>query len=105
MPFASRLETQQLLIANSLTLAQATSPEIAPPSSTTSNLSALPTLSPASQGPEVKQLQTTLKALGYYNGTVDGVYGNMAEVKGLDAGDKIITVGYQGLNDGDYIKI
>ena len=37
--------------------------------------------------------------------TVDGVYGNMAEVKGLNAGDKLITVGYQGLNDGDYIKI
>ncbi|HEY9489526.1 MAG TPA: efflux RND transporter periplasmic adaptor subunit, partial [Chryseosolibacter sp.] len=37
--------------------------------------------------------------------TVGGVYGNLAEVKGLNAGDKIITVGYQGLNDGDYIKI
>lgn len=37
--------------------------------------------------------------------TVDGVYGNLAEVQGLNAGDKIITVGYQGLNDGDYIKI
>ena len=37
--------------------------------------------------------------------TVDGVYGNQAEVKGLKAGDKLITVGYQGLNDGDNIKI
>lgn len=37
--------------------------------------------------------------------TVDGVYGNLAQVNGLNAGDKIITVGYQGLNDGDYIKI
>ncbi len=37
--------------------------------------------------------------------TVDGVYGGMAQVKGLKAGDKVITVGYQGLNDGDYIKI
>lgn len=37
--------------------------------------------------------------------TVDGVYGNMAEVQGLNAGDKLITVGYQGLNDGDFIKI
>lgn len=37
--------------------------------------------------------------------TIDGVYGNVAEVNGLNAGDKIITVGYQGLNDGDYIKI
>lgn len=37
--------------------------------------------------------------------TVDGVYGGLAQVKGLNAGDKVITVGYQGLNDGDYIKI
>lgn len=37
--------------------------------------------------------------------TVDGVYGNLAEVNGLKAGEKLITVGYQGLNDGDYIKI
>jgi RND family efflux transporter MFP subunit len=37
--------------------------------------------------------------------TVDGVYGNLAEVKGLNAGEKLITVGYQGLNDGDYIKL
>lgn len=37
--------------------------------------------------------------------TVNGVYGNLAEVKGLSAGDKLISVGYQGLNDGDYVKI
>jgi membrane fusion protein, multidrug efflux system len=37
--------------------------------------------------------------------TVQGVYGNRAEVSGLNAGDKIITVGYQGLNDGDFIKV
>lgn len=37
--------------------------------------------------------------------TVEGVYGNLARVNGLNAGDKIVTVGYQGLNDGDYIKI
>jgi RND family efflux transporter MFP subunit len=37
---------------------------------------------------------------------VDGVYGNFAQVKsGLKSGDKIITVGYQGLNDGELIKI
>lgn len=38
--------------------------------------------------------------------TVDGVYGNNAQIKeGLNPGDKIITVGYQGLNDGDFVKI
>lgn len=37
--------------------------------------------------------------------TVNGVYGNLAEVKGLSAGAKLITIGYQGLNDGDYIKL
>jgi len=35
-----------------------------------------------------------------------GVFDNLAEVKsGLKSGDKIITVGYQGLNDGEFIKI
>jgi len=37
--------------------------------------------------------------------TVAGVYGYRAEVKGLNPGDKLITVGYLGLNDGDQIKI
>jgi membrane fusion protein, multidrug efflux system len=37
--------------------------------------------------------------------TVDGVFGGMAQVQGLKTGDKVITVGYQGLNDGDFVKI
>jgi len=37
--------------------------------------------------------------------TIDGVYSNLAHVEGLQQGDKIITVGYEGLNDGDYVKI
>ena len=37
--------------------------------------------------------------------TVDGVYGNVAQVNGLNPGDKLITIGYQGLNDGDFVKI
>lgn len=36
---------------------------------------------------------------------VGGVYGGMAQVTGLSGGDRIITVGYQSLNDGDIIKI
>ncbi len=37
---------------------------------------------------------------------VAGVYDNLAQIKtGLKAGDKIITVGYQGLNDGELVKI
>jgi RND family efflux transporter MFP subunit len=37
---------------------------------------------------------------------VGGIYSNMAEIKsGLKAGDKIITFGYQGLNDGELVKI
>ncbi len=36
---------------------------------------------------------------------VGGVYGNMAQIKsGLKAGDKIITVGFQGLNEGELVK-
>jgi membrane fusion protein (multidrug efflux system) len=37
--------------------------------------------------------------------TVSGVYDNLAEVNGLAKGDKLITVGYQGLNDGEFVKI
>lgn len=47
-----------------------------------------------------KQMVATRKVV-----TVEGVYGNQAQVQGLNAGDRIITVGYQGLNDGDFIKI
>jgi len=37
---------------------------------------------------------------------IDGVYDNLANVtSGLLAGDQVITVGYQGLNDGQFIKI
>lgn len=37
--------------------------------------------------------------------TVEGVFDNQAQVQGLSAGDKLITVGYQGLTDGDFVKI
>src|SRR5688572_19979674 len=37
--------------------------------------------------------------------TVDAVYDNLAQVQGLKAGDKVITFGYQGLNDGQAIKL
>ncbi|HZY79500.1 MAG TPA: efflux RND transporter periplasmic adaptor subunit [Cyclobacteriaceae bacterium] len=37
--------------------------------------------------------------------TIDGVYDNQAQVKGLSVGDKLITTGFQGLTDGDFIKI
>lgn len=37
---------------------------------------------------------------------VDGVFDNLAQVsKGLAKGDRVITFGYQGLNDGEAIKI
>ncbi len=33
-------------------------------------------------------------------------YNDKAEIKsGLNAGDKIITTGFQGLNDNDFIKL
>jgi membrane fusion protein, multidrug efflux system len=38
--------------------------------------------------------------------TIDGVYDNQAQItSGLKEGDKVITVGYQGLNDGQFIKM
>lgn len=37
---------------------------------------------------------------------IGGVYGNHAEVtSGLNAGDKLITVGFQGLDDGELVKL
>lgn len=36
---------------------------------------------------------------------IKGVYDNQAEVTGLNAGEKLITFGYQGLNDGESIKL
>jgi membrane fusion protein (multidrug efflux system) len=37
--------------------------------------------------------------------TVSSVYDNLAEVSGLVKGDQLITVGYQGLSDGELVKI
>jgi membrane fusion protein (multidrug efflux system) len=36
---------------------------------------------------------------------VSDVYDNLAEVEGLAKGEQLITVGFQGLNDGELIKI
>jgi RND family efflux transporter MFP subunit len=36
---------------------------------------------------------------------VEGVFGDWAQVKGLNKGDKVVTVGYQSLSDGEFIKI
>lgn len=38
--------------------------------------------------------------------TVEGVFDNLAQIKsGINAGDKIISFGYQGLSDGEVIKM
>lgn len=37
--------------------------------------------------------------------TIKGVFDGKAQVDGLKDGDKIITVGFQGLNDGDLVRI
>ncbi len=38
--------------------------------------------------------------------SVSGVFDNLAQItKGLSAGDQVITVGYQSLNDGELVKI
>lgn len=36
---------------------------------------------------------------------VVGVFGDGAQVKGLNKGDKLVTVGFQSLSDGENIKI
>ncbi|HEY3429366.1 MAG TPA: efflux RND transporter periplasmic adaptor subunit [Cyclobacteriaceae bacterium] len=38
--------------------------------------------------------------------TVEGVFDNLAQIKsGIKAGDKVITFGYQGLSDGEVVKM
>lgn len=37
--------------------------------------------------------------------TVEGVFDGLAQVKGLQAGDKVITAGFQGLNEGQFVTI
>lgn len=37
--------------------------------------------------------------------TLLGVYNGLAHVSGLAAGEKVVTVGYQGLSDGQFIKL
>lgn len=57
--------------ASALSQTSATSPD----AGTAAEVLMRPTLKPGSRGAEVTELQATLKLLGYYGGTVDGVYG------------------------------
>ena len=64
------LETVLIIILNLILLFSAVSPSV------NSHSTAVETLSKyGSTGSEVKQIQQKLKSLGYYNGTVDGIYG------------------------------
>ncbi len=45
------------------------------PAASTTDVIDRPTLKSGSKGTEVSELQATLKLLGYYDGTVDGVFG------------------------------
>lgn len=47
-----------------------------------------------SRGEEVKQIQTKLKAWGYYNGTIDGIYGtNTSTSAWIWSRPQVITIG------------
>lgn len=64
-----------------------TNPTVAPNASATLSLpssSPSTTLQPGAQGPAVQQLQNTLKLLGYYEGPVDGNYGQSTEIAVLN---------------------
>jgi membrane fusion protein (multidrug efflux system) len=37
--------------------------------------------------------------------TVDGVFDGLAQVQGLAAGERVITAGFQGLTEGQYLKV
>jgi peptidoglycan hydrolase-like protein with peptidoglycan-binding domain len=75
------------LLASSFHLAQAlptktTAAKPQPTSTALSSSSNSPStaLQPGAQGPAVQQLQSTLRLLGYYDGPVDGNYGQSTEV-------------------------
>lgn len=78
-------------LVSSLRLAQAAPADPVPAaptaaSATLSSPSSSPstTLQPGARGPAVQQLQNTLKLLGYYEGPVDGNYGQTTEVAVLN---------------------
>ncbi|MBD2096276.1 HEAT repeat domain-containing protein [Trichocoleus sp. FACHB-591] len=79
-----------LLLASSLNLAQSPPIEGASASASTtassspSSITPGTTLQPGAQGPAVKQLQTTLKLLGYFDGAADGTYSPSTETAVLN---------------------
>ena len=100
--------------SNVIPVGGSTSPATNPPSNATGSASATPTPTPAgtssgttlksgSQGSEVRQLQTRLKELGYYTGSVDGSYGQgtVNAVKAFQAANKLTADGIAGKTTQD----
>jgi N-acetylmuramoyl-L-alanine amidase len=57
----------------------AASPSPAQPSRPTSGATDRPVLRPGMEGPAVTRLQERLRALGFYRGTIDGIFGTQTE--------------------------
>lgn len=64
-----------VFLVPTISLSQTTGVAAPPTAGTPPDTLMRPTLKPGSRGSEVTELQATLKLLGYYGGTVDGVYG------------------------------
>lgn len=69
---------------STLRLAQALPSEPAPTTPQSIPSSPATTLQPGAQGPAVRQLQSTLKLLGYYEGSVNGNYEQSTEIAVLN---------------------
>lgn len=84
----SRVTTAEVhsaqLLVSTLRLAQAPPTETAPTTTNSPSSSPATTLRPGAQGPAVQQLQSTLRLLGYYEGSTDGNYGQSTEIAVLN---------------------
>ncbi len=78
-------------------------PSNATPTPTPAGTSSNTTLRSGSEGTEVRQLQTRLKELGYYTGSVDGSYGQGTTnaVKAFQAANKLQADGIAGKTTQD----
>lgn len=56
-----------------------TPPATTPTTTNTGSTTALPILRPGMEGDAVRQLQQRLRAKGFYNGAIDGIFGNQTE--------------------------
>ncbi|MBE9159170.1 peptidoglycan-binding protein [Nodosilinea sp. LEGE 06152] len=75
-----------------------TPPASTPPTTNNGNAPALPVLRPGMEGDVVRQLQQRLRAKGFYNGAIDGIFGSQTEasVRRAQAANNLTVDGIVG---------